>query len=50
LTFRLCLLLLLPGLFLPFFLELLYSDIGNIFSNLSACFALLISLTMLLFR
>jgi len=38
------------GLLLPFLLELLYSDVGSAFSNLSACFAPLVNLAMLLFR
>jgi hypothetical protein len=40
----------LPGLLLPFLLELSYSDVGSAFSNLSACFAPLVGLTVLLFR
>jgi hypothetical protein len=43
-------LLLLPGLLLPFLLELSYSDVGSAFSNPSACFAPLVGLAMLLFR
>jgi len=40
----------LPGLLLPFLLELLYSDVSSAFSNLSAYFAPLVNLAMLLFR
>jgi hypothetical protein len=49
-TSRFYLLLLLPGLLLPFLLELLHSGVGGAFSNLGACFTPLVSLTVLLFR
>jgi uncharacterized BrkB/YihY/UPF0761 family membrane protein len=48
-TSRLYLLLLLLGLLLPFLLELLLGYVGSTFSNLSACFAPLVGLTVLLF-
>jgi hypothetical protein len=40
----------LPGLLLPFLLELSYRDVGSAFSNLSAYFAPLVSFAVLLFR
>jgi uncharacterized BrkB/YihY/UPF0761 family membrane protein len=49
-TSRLYLLLLLLGLLLPFLLELLLGYVGSTFSNLSAYFAPLVGLTVLLFR